>query len=133
MGRGMRKVLGPAASGSLYPHKWAVIFFHTTTAEVSKIILSPKNINICARSTKHMTSSSNFWLVSMCSEPQSVGMWLTLECGLILALEQRSANNQPTIRAELIICAGDLNKCKRDMVLAVAFDQISKSELPTDI
>jgi hypothetical protein len=84
------KVLGPAASGSLYTHKWAIIFFHTTTAEVSKIILSPKNINICAHSTKHMTSNSNFWLVSMCSEsePQSVGMWLTLECGLILALEQ---------------------------------------------
>ena len=41
---------------------------------------------IYVHSTKH--SNSNFWLVSMCSEPQSVGMWLTLECGLILALEQ---------------------------------------------
>ena len=69
-------------------HHIIPIFFHTTAAEVSKIILSPKNINICAHSTKHMTSNSNFRLVSMCSEPQSVGMWLTLECGLILALEQ---------------------------------------------
>ena len=100
--RGMNEQ-GAGTRGSLYTHtEYAVIFFHTKTAEVSKIILIPKNINIRAHSMKFMTSSSNsdFRLVSMCSERQLVGMWLTLECGLILAL-----TNQPTIRAELIICA----------------------------
>ena len=72
-----------------------------------------------------MTSSSNsdFWLVSLSSIGWNVadlGMW-----------NISFRNNQPTIRAELIICGAELNQCKRDMVLRVAFDQISKSELHT--